>query len=392
MLDGLLLLGGGARRRALRLAARAGRRDPDRPAADARLRPAAAHAVGVSLVCVIVTSGAAAGVYLERRVANLRLGHDARAVHGDRRARRRPRRVPPARSASLELLFAGLLVYVALTMARRRDRGPSPAGCDGGAGGRRRTGPPTARRRLFDRRRLSGPGYRVRRSRFGRGRQRRRRRRVGPARDRRRAGQGARDARRDGRPAPGRDRDEQPDDRASPPRPARSSTCSAAGSIRTSRRRRRSGSSSAPASARGSPIGSTSGSSAGCSSRSCFTLRGRCCSEQSHDRRPAVAAPGADLDRTIGSDSLDDRDLRLDPAARDRLRPDVRAADRPALRRPALEPGLIVYDSSPSSRPASSGSGLLAVLATPSPASSSRSSATSTRRADDGRRAGLILS
>ena len=31
-------------------------------------------AVGVSLVCVIMTSGAAAGVYLERRVANLRLG------------------------------------------------------------------------------------------------------------------------------------------------------------------------------------------------------------------------------------------------------------------------------------------------------------------------------
>ncbi|HEU4571834.1 MAG TPA: TSUP family transporter, partial [Candidatus Limnocylindrales bacterium] len=29
-------------------------------------------AVGVSLVCVIVTSGAAAGVYLERHVANLR--------------------------------------------------------------------------------------------------------------------------------------------------------------------------------------------------------------------------------------------------------------------------------------------------------------------------------
>ncbi|HEU4918294.1 MAG TPA: TSUP family transporter, partial [Candidatus Limnocylindrales bacterium] len=31
-------------------------------------------AVGVSLVCVIVTSGAAAGVYLEKQVANLRLG------------------------------------------------------------------------------------------------------------------------------------------------------------------------------------------------------------------------------------------------------------------------------------------------------------------------------
>ena len=32
------------------------------------------EAVGVSLVCVIMTSSAAAGVYLERHVANLRLG------------------------------------------------------------------------------------------------------------------------------------------------------------------------------------------------------------------------------------------------------------------------------------------------------------------------------
>jgi uncharacterized membrane protein YfcA len=32
------------------------------------------EAVGVSLVCVIMTSGASASVYLERRVANLRLG------------------------------------------------------------------------------------------------------------------------------------------------------------------------------------------------------------------------------------------------------------------------------------------------------------------------------
>src|SRR5258705_11320468 len=32
------------------------------------------EAGGVSLVCVIVTSGASAAVYLERKVANLRLG------------------------------------------------------------------------------------------------------------------------------------------------------------------------------------------------------------------------------------------------------------------------------------------------------------------------------
>jgi uncharacterized membrane protein YfcA len=69
-------------------------------------------AVGISLVCVIVTSGAAAGVYLERRVANLRLGMTlelftatgalggglvAFLVHDN----------------MLELLFAGLLGYVA---------------------------------------------------------------------------------------------------------------------------------------------------------------------------------------------------------------------------------------------------------------------------------------
>ena len=51
------------------------------------------EAVGVSLVAVIMTSGAAAGVYLERHIANLRLGHVARAVHGHRRAGRRDHRV-----------------------------------------------------------------------------------------------------------------------------------------------------------------------------------------------------------------------------------------------------------------------------------------------------------
>ena len=77
-------------------------------------------AIGVSLVCVIVTSGAAAGVYLERRVANLRLGMTLElftaigAMTGGLIAFLVPERF-------LELLFAAMLIYVALTMARRPD-------------------------------------------------------------------------------------------------------------------------------------------------------------------------------------------------------------------------------------------------------------------------------
>ena len=81
-------------------------------------------AVGVSLICVIVTSGAAAGVYLERRVANLRLGMTLElftatgAMVGGLIAFLLDEHL-------LELIFTILLVYVALTMARRRD--PAPA-------------------------------------------------------------------------------------------------------------------------------------------------------------------------------------------------------------------------------------------------------------------------
>jgi uncharacterized membrane protein YfcA len=91
-------------------------------------------AVGVSLVCVIMTSGAAAGVYLERRVANLRLGMTLElftaigALVGGMVAFLIPER-------ALEGLFAALLVYTALTMARRREPArpgstpaPRPAG------------------------------------------------------------------------------------------------------------------------------------------------------------------------------------------------------------------------------------------------------------------------
>jgi uncharacterized membrane protein YfcA len=80
-------------------------------------------AVGVSLVCVIMTSGAAAGVYLERHVANLRLGMTLElftaggALLGGLVAFLLPERI-------LEGIFTALLVYVAVTMARRRDPAP----------------------------------------------------------------------------------------------------------------------------------------------------------------------------------------------------------------------------------------------------------------------------
>jgi uncharacterized protein len=75
------------------------------------------EAVGVSLICVIVTSGAAAGVYLERRVANLRLGMTLElftaigALLGGLVAFLVSEQV-------LAALFAAMLVYVAISMAR----------------------------------------------------------------------------------------------------------------------------------------------------------------------------------------------------------------------------------------------------------------------------------
>jgi uncharacterized membrane protein YfcA len=114
-------------------------------------------AVGVSLVCVIMTSGAAAGVYLERHVANLRLGMTLElftaggALAGGLIAFLLPERV-------LEGLFSALLLYVAVTMARRSDQpakesdgtGASPAASDGSLAAA-----------------LSGTGYRIHRLGFG---------------------------------------------------------------------------------------------------------------------------------------------------------------------------------------------------------------------------------
>ncbi|HKB28427.1 MAG TPA: sulfite exporter TauE/SafE family protein, partial [Candidatus Limnocylindrales bacterium] len=75
------------------------------------------EAVGVSLVCVIVTSSASAAVYLERRVANLRLGMvlelftAAGAVIGGLVAFLLDDRF-------LAGLFTAMLLYVAVTMIR----------------------------------------------------------------------------------------------------------------------------------------------------------------------------------------------------------------------------------------------------------------------------------
>lgn len=84
-------------------------------------------AVGVSLVCVIMTSSAAAGVYLERHVANLRLGMTLElftaigALVGGSIAFLLDERL-------LSGLFAALLLYVAGTMLRSGlRRSPQPA-------------------------------------------------------------------------------------------------------------------------------------------------------------------------------------------------------------------------------------------------------------------------
>jgi len=113
------------------------------------------ESVGVSLVCVIMTSSAAAGVYLERHIANLRLGMTLElftafgALVGGSIAFLLDERL-------ISLLFAGLLGYVAITMALARRPAPfdEPA-VDEGSGSAE---PP----RSSAGERLSGTDYRVR--------------------------------------------------------------------------------------------------------------------------------------------------------------------------------------------------------------------------------------
>ncbi len=90
------------------------------------------EAVGVSLVCVIVTSSASAGVYLQRRQANLRLGMVLElftgigAVVGGTIAFLVDERL-------LAGLFALLVLYVATTLVRSARQPALPAAPDAGA-------------------------------------------------------------------------------------------------------------------------------------------------------------------------------------------------------------------------------------------------------------------
>ena len=116
------------------------------------------EAVGVSLVSVMMTSSAAAGVYLERHVANLRLGMTLElftatgALVGGSVAFLLDERF-------LSLLFAALLTYVAFTMLQARWRDTALSAdvpeVDTSPG----NGPPP-RPTVLDR--LGGDGYRVR--------------------------------------------------------------------------------------------------------------------------------------------------------------------------------------------------------------------------------------
>ena len=117
-------------------------------------------AVGVSLVSVIATSGASAGVYLERHTANLRLGMTlelftaAGALVGALVAFAIPERV-------LAGLFAALLLWVAGSMLRSLRRRVANEDDPGDPGGPAEAAAPPVGRAAV-RERLSGPGYRVR--------------------------------------------------------------------------------------------------------------------------------------------------------------------------------------------------------------------------------------
>ena len=129
------------------------------------------EAVGVSLVSVIVTSSASASVYLQRHVANLRLGMTLElftalgALIGGLIAF-------SLSDQALAALFAALLVYVAISMLRRREA-PAPAAAapatppgvpTAGASEELAAAIPETSARID---RLSGQGYRIRNLRTG---------------------------------------------------------------------------------------------------------------------------------------------------------------------------------------------------------------------------------
>jgi uncharacterized membrane protein YfcA len=116
------------------------------------------EAVGVSLVCVMMTSSAAAGVYLQRHVANLRLGMTLElftaigALVGGSIAFLVDERL-------LSLLFAALLGYVAITMLGAQSRG-APLSADMPSIDGKLDPEEPSRPTILDR--LAGDGYQVR--------------------------------------------------------------------------------------------------------------------------------------------------------------------------------------------------------------------------------------
>ncbi|MCU0477395.1 MAG: sulfite exporter TauE/SafE family protein [Chloroflexi bacterium] len=115
------------------------------------------EAVGVSLVCVIVTSSAAAGVYLERHLANLRLGMllevftATGALVGGLVAFALPEQL-------LAGLFAILLAYTAISMLRRGRAAASPPPATTDELGAADAGAQPPASSLADE--IAGPGYR----------------------------------------------------------------------------------------------------------------------------------------------------------------------------------------------------------------------------------------
>lgn len=118
------------------------------------------EAVAVSLVSVIVTSSASASVYLERHVANLRLGMVLElftaggALIGGLVAFLLSEQV-------LAGLFAALLTWVAVSMVRRSDAPARAAAASAAEVADPLPGTPSFTATL------SGPGYRIGRLRFG---------------------------------------------------------------------------------------------------------------------------------------------------------------------------------------------------------------------------------
>lgn len=121
------------------------------------------EAVAVSLVSVIVNSSASAGVYLQRHVANLRLGMVLElftatgALIGGLVAFLLAERV-------LAGLFALMLAWVAVSMLRRRDPSPKAVTADPAAAAATPAAPPPDDSLAG---RVSGTGYRVRHLPFG---------------------------------------------------------------------------------------------------------------------------------------------------------------------------------------------------------------------------------